>query len=102
MATGPVASSVTPVKSFTGSNGVFLYSAGFVALGPSAPIASVCPSGAAFAVASMPIMPPAPGRFSTITGWPRDSASLGPSLRAITSSVEPGANAAMIRIGFDG
>src|SRR5260370_14592265 len=38
----------------------------------------VYPSGGDFATASAATLPPAPGRFSTITGWPRDSLSLAP------------------------
>jgi hypothetical protein len=49
---------------------------------------SVCPSAAAVAAAAVPMLPPAPGRFSTTKGtpssWPARSA-----IRRITRSPEP-------------
>jgi len=36
---------------------------------------SVYPSGAAFTTASVPMLPPAPARFSTTKDWPSRSAS---------------------------
>ena len=48
----------------------------------------------------MPIVPPAPGRLSTITGWPHAALSRSPTMRAITSVALPGVNGTMIRIGF--
>src|SRR6185436_17114817 len=50
----------------------------------------------------MPIVPPAPGRFSTITGWPSAACSLSATGRAMVSVAEPGVNGTMTRIGFEG
>src|ERR1700730_10738543 len=41
----------------------------------------------------------APGRFSTITGWPRIWPSLLPTMRAATSPLEPAAKPTISRIG---
>src|SRR5260221_6492909 len=46
---------------------------------------SVCPSGAAFATASVPTMPLAPVRFSTTNGCPVCAASCWPTRRAMVS-----------------
>src|SRR5512134_2785801 len=43
-----------------------------------------------------------PGRFSTTTGWPHASVSLGPIRRAWMSAGPPGANGTIKRIGFAG
>src|SRR5689334_5708770 len=63
------------------------------------PTPMVYPSGAAFATASVPIIPPAPGLFSTITGWPMRLRSGSARTRANVSGVEAAANGTMIRIG---
>src|SRR4051794_17158559 len=60
---------------------------------------SVVPSGADFATASAPILPPAPVRFSTITGWPRCSDILAATMRPTVSTAPPAANGTTIRIG---
>ena len=52
---------------------------------------SVYPSGADFAVASTPMMPPAPGRLSATTGWPSCSDKRWPSVRPMKSTTPPGA-----------
>src|SRR5690348_2819656 len=44
----------------------------------------------------MPMMPPAPVRFSITTGWPRDSCSFGAMRRAGMSVAPPGANGTMM------
>src|SRR5712691_1240954 len=62
----------------------------------------VCRSGAARAVSRAAIMPLAPGRFSTITGWPRDSVSLAPICRARMSGELPAGEGTRMRIGFEG
>src|SRR3954462_5371098 len=62
----------------------------------------VLPSGALFATASTPMLPPAPGRFSTTTGWPRRSDIGTAMLRATRSALPPGGKLTMKRIGFDG
>ncbi len=44
----------------------------------------------------------APGLFSTITGWPSASASLGATRRALTSTALPGPVGTIQRSGFAG
>src|SRR3954447_2247339 len=44
----------------------------------------------------------APGRFSTMTGWPSDSESLGAMRRAVTSTALPGPVGTIQRSGFAG
>src|SRR5882672_9282296 len=62
----------------------------------------VWPSGGALATISVPITLPAPGRLSTITGWPSAAASFAPTARDKMSAVPPAANVTMIRIGLVG
>ena len=62
----------------------------------------VYPSGVDFATASAAIFPPAPGRFSTMTGWPHDSESFAPSMRASASTAPPATKGTMMRIGLLG
>jgi len=50
----------------------------------------VLPSGVERASASMPRLPPAPGRFSMSTGTPSERASGSASARAIPSLTPPG------------
>src|SRR5258706_1281438 len=49
-----------------------------------------CPSGAESATYFAPTRPPAPRRFSTITGWPHFAVSLSARMRAIVSEALPG------------
>ncbi len=65
-------------------------------------ISSVCPSGGDLATISPPIMPPAPGRLSTTTGWPSSSLRPGATARALISTLPPGANGTTIRMGLTG
>src|SRR6516162_7176162 len=51
---------------------------------------SVDPSAGDFATASAARLPPAPGRFSTITGRPSDAESGDAIARAMVSVVPPG------------
>src|SRR5690606_33527184 len=53
---------------------------------------SVYPSGFALATAAVPTLPPAPGLFSTMNGWPSRLPSWSVTSRATTSGVEPGPN----------
>ena len=62
-----------------------------------ATISSEWPSGAALATASVPTMPLAPARLSTITVWPSAFSSCGCSSRAVVSLSPPGANGTMMR-----
>ncbi len=48
------------------------------------------PSGAAFAIASVPRLPAAPALLSTMTGWPMRLAIPSATMRAMRSGVEPG------------
>ena len=59
---------------------------------------NVCPSGLARATSSAPIWPPAPGRFSTITGLPSRSDRPFATKRAWTSLPPPAAKETMIEI----
>ena len=56
------------------------------------PISSVWPSGVALATCAAPKVAPAPGLFSTITGWPMAEESLVDTARASTSVVPPAGN----------
>jgi hypothetical protein len=60
---------------------------------------SVWPSGVPLATNDVPIMPPAPGRFSTITFWPRRSESRGAIMRPTTSVLPPAAKGETSLIG---
>src|SRR5438105_15163648 len=50
----------------------------------------------------MPMVPPAPGRFSTTTACPRLAASLSVTLRPMTSVTLPGVKGTMTLIVRDG
>src|SRR6266571_329281 len=62
----------------------------------------VWPSGAAFAAASVPMMPPAPPWLSATTCLPRRSASWKAIMRPTTSLLPPGGNGMMSRTGLLG
>src|SRR5205823_145772 len=49
-----------------------------------------------------PMVPAAPGRLSTTTGWPSSSLNPGTRVRAMMSVAPPGARPTMRRTGFDG
>src|SRR5262245_436102 len=53
------------------------------------PNSRVWPSGAALANSPTPIVPPPPGRFSTMTGLPRRLANSFDTRRAVTSITDP-------------
>ena len=53
---------------------------------------SVWPSGTAFATAAVPVLPLAPGRFSTTNGWPSLACRRSATMRATLSGVEPAVN----------
>ncbi len=57
----------------------------------------VAPSGGALTTTSVPTEPPAPGRFSTIIGWPSVSPMKRASSRAAMSLKLPGPKATMMR-----
>lgn len=50
----------------------------------------------------MPMVPPAPGRFSTTTGWPSATLRRSAIGRAMVSVAEPGVKGTMMRIDFEG
>src|SRR5688500_8162185 len=65
-------------------------------------IPNVYPSGVARATAFKAIVPIAPGRFSTTTGWPSAATSRSPTMRATTSGGEPAGEEQITRIGLFG
>src|SRR2546425_9045297 len=60
---------------------------------------SVWPSGGDFTTISVPIVPEAPGLFSTKNGWSQRACSLGASKRATMSGPAAGVNGTTIRTG---
>src|SRR6266850_2247990 len=59
----------------------------------------VWPSGGDFTTISVPIVPDAPGLFSTKNGWSKRACSLGASSRATMSGPAAGVNGTTIRTG---
>src|SRR5713101_1262613 len=59
----------------------------------------VWPSGGDFTTISVPIVPEAPGLFSTKNGWSQRACSLGASKRATMSGPAAGVNGTTIRTG---
>src|SRR4249920_2611710 len=98
---GPLPTSATGVKLFTGSKARPVWTAALVVKDDET-ITRVCPSGAAFAASPAPTDPPAPERLSTMTGLPNDSARRLPMARAKMSFEPPGGYGTMNWIGFDG
>ena len=66
---------------------------------PVVPISIVSPSGALRTTVSTPTLPPAPVRFSTVTGWPSFSCIRSASTRATTSVAPPGGKGTTMRSG---
>jgi hypothetical protein len=60
------------------------------------------PSGSWVATHFAPTSPPAPRRFSTITGWPSVVLSFSARMRAIVSEALPGVTPEMKRTGLLG
>ena len=75
---------------------------GLMLMLPVVPKKMVCPSGADLATKSVPTTPPAPGLFSTMTGWPSASDSLGAMMRATMSMPPPGGKPMTMRTGLVG
>ncbi|MNC74835.1 hypothetical protein D3C75_1262600 [compost metagenome] len=71
-------------------------------MGPTEFTISVWPSGAARTTYSVPILPPAPGLFSTTKGWPSFCVSVFVTLRVSVSVVPPGEKATMTLTGRSG
>ncbi len=88
------------LKSFSMSNGSLL-SAGLLACDEKA-MSSVWPSGALLATSSAPMLPEAPVRFSTTTGWAQRSPSFCATRRAMMSVPPPGAKPTTMRTGRAG
>src|SRR5436305_12851284 len=63
---------------------------------------SVYPSGSARNTASAPMLPAAPGRLSTITGWPHFSLNFAATMRGSRSALPPAGNGTTMRTGFAG
>ena len=91
----------TGTRSFAGSNGSLRYKLGPMAR-PAGVSSTVVPSGADFATTSAPMLLPAPGRFSTMTGCAKPSLSLGEKARAIVSTAPPAANGTTMRSSLPG
>ena len=98
---GPLPTSATGVKLFTGSKARPVCTAALVVKDDET-ITRVWPSGAAFAASPAPTDPPAPERLSTITGLPSVSASRLPIARAKMSFEPPGGYGTMNWMGLDG
>ena len=93
---------VTGAKSRKVSNGIFAKTCGLITIVPSKPSSSVWPSASACATCCVPMLPLAPGRFSTITCWPRRAASGSATTRALLSATPPGVKGTMMRTGLVG
>ncbi|MNI58920.1 hypothetical protein D3C73_1140550 [compost metagenome] len=98
---GTVAICTMGTRSVSGSKGS-LASEALTAMGPTELTISVCPSGAARTTNSVPILPPAPGLFSTTKGWPNCLAKVLETLRVRVSVVPPAVNATMTLTGLSG
>jgi hypothetical protein len=89
---------VTGVRSRRVSSGI-LYRCGLMVIWLSASRPSVWPSGAALATRSVAMLPLAPARFSTTTGWPMFSDSFAATRRAAMSGAPPGGMGTRMVIG---
>ena len=100
-AKGAMATVDTGARSFSGSNESFWYSAGLMtSAGPMSN--NTWPSGGALITASMAMLPPAPGRFSSTNGWPNDGVTLSVIVRVMPSATPPAPRPMMMRTGFCG
>ena len=86
------------VKSFFGSNGTSLNSQGLIR-SESFQVSSVYPSGSALATAPAPMLPPPPGRLSTIIRCGQRSLRPCAKMRANASKLPPGAAGTTMRTG---
>src|SRR5438094_571763 len=92
---------VTAARSLTVSYGMLCRRLGLMTCAVTT-TPSVWPSGADFATRSVPTTVPAPGRFSTITGWPQTSCILPATRRPMMSVAPPGGNGTIMRTGLVG
>jgi hypothetical protein len=98
---GEIASSETPVRSFSVSKGMFLRRLGLITwLVTTRPM--VWPSGCDLATKSVPSTVPAPALYCTITGCFQVSLRWRSSRRARMSTAPPGAFGTMIVTGLLG
>src|SRR6476661_2506905 len=67
---------------------------------PTVPTTIVRPSGGALATKSAPVLPPAPGLLSTITGWFQAPFSFSAIRRARMSGAPPGVKVTTMWIGL--
>lgn len=89
------------VISASESNGMFRYTLGFTTwLLETTPMTD--PSFGARTICAVPVMPPAPGRFSITTGWPSAFARLALMARMAPSAPEPAESGRMTRSGRSG
>src|SRR5258706_12804224 len=95
-------SGATDASSRVGSEVVFADSTGLIAWMPLVDMNRVWPSGADFAAASPPRLPPAPGRFSTVTGWPSVLLNSLAIAREAMSTEPAGGNGQINRSGLEG
>ena len=84
------------VKSLIGSYLMFLERCGPAECVPLPPNISVYPSFGCRAEYSAPVMPAAPGRFSTVNDLPNFAVRLVASTRAMMSVPEPAASGTMM------
>src|SRR3989441_8567850 len=88
-------------KSLTGSYGSLAKKDGLT-VWPLAVSSTVYPSGACLATYSVAMLPPAPGRFSTMTGCPSTGCRPSAIRRASRSFEPPGGRDTMMRTGRAG
>ncbi|MNS82879.1 hypothetical protein D3C72_1166380 [compost metagenome] len=82
---------VIGAKSVAALNGILLYSHGFTAFVAVAAMPIVRPSAGALATKSAPMLPPAPGLLSMMTGPPSVSFTCSARMRAVLSIGPPAA-----------
>src|SRR5882672_10590084 len=92
----------TGARSFSGSKGICLYICALITNRLSFPTSSVYPSAGDFATSSPAMLPLLPTRFSTTTGWPSASESLGARMRPTRSGPPPGGKGTTRWIGREG
>src|SRR5258708_27674475 len=99
---GATPSRATGAMSLRGLNAVEGNSCALMLKGPGGATNSSCPSGGARSTTSAPMLPFAPGRFSTMNGWPNALANSSAAMRASTSTEPPGGLVAMRGTGRSG
>src|SRR5262245_15305306 len=92
---------LTAARSFSVSFGMFCRRLGLMTCAVTT-TPSVWPSAGDLATKSVPTTVPAPGRFSTSTGWPQTSCIFPATRRPMMSVAPPGGNGTTIRTGLVG